>query len=81
MEPAIETRLRDIIVSQLDVQANQITAEARFIDDLGADSLDIMEMIMSIEESFGVDIPDEDADSIRTFGQAVQYIQKHAGHA
>ena len=70
----IEARVKDIVVKQLGVEADVIKAERSFVDDLGADSLDIVELVMNLEEEFGFDIPDDEAEKIRTFGNAVEYI-------
>ncbi|GAV23689.1 acyl carrier protein [Carboxydothermus pertinax] len=69
-------RVKKIIVDQLGVEEDEVTMEASFIDDLGADSLDIVELIMAFEEEFELEIPDEDAEKIRTVGDAVNYIQE-----
>jgi acyl carrier protein len=71
-------KVRGIIVDQLGVEAAQVTPEASFIDDLGADSLDIVELIMAFEEEFDLDIPDEDAEKISTVQDAVDYIKERA---
>jgi len=71
-------RVKKIIVEQLGVEEDEVTMEASFIDDLGADSLDIVELIMAFEEEFELEIPDEDAEKIRTVGDAVNYIQEKA---
>ncbi|MBU0551554.1 acyl carrier protein [Myxococcota bacterium] len=73
----IEEKVREIIVDQLDVSEEEIVPEASFIDDLGADSLDLVELMMQMEEKFDVEIPDEDAENIRTVQDAVNYIQQH----
>ena len=70
-------RLKGIITEQLGVDEEDITPEARFVDDLNADSLDLVELIMSLEEEFGVEIPDEDAEKIVTVQNAVSYIETH----
>ena len=77
MGQSVEERVRKIIVERLNVDEGEVTMEASFIDDLGADSLDIVELVMALEESFGVQIPDEDAEKITTVKQAIEYIQKH----
>ncbi|AVX20179.1 MAG: acyl carrier protein [Bacillota bacterium] len=69
-------RVKKIIVEQLGVEEEEVTMEAAFIDDLGADSLDIVELVMAFEEEFGLEIPDEDAEKIRTVGDAVNYINE-----
>ena len=74
---SIEERVKQIIVEQLDVSEEEVTPEASFIDDLGADSLDIVELVMAMEETFDVEIPDEEADNIRTVQDAINYIQQH----
>ncbi len=71
-------KVKKIIVEQLSAEESEVTPEASFIEDLGADSLDIVELIMALEEEFGVEIPDEDAEKIATVGDAVKYIQEHA---
>lgn len=69
-------RLRNIIVDQLNVNPEAVTPEARFQEDLGADSLDVVELVMKIEDEFKIEIPDEDAEKIRTVGDAVKYIEE-----
>ena len=71
---AVEEKVKSIIVEQLGVDANEVTAEASFVDDLGADSLDIVELVMAFEEAFDLDIPDEDAEKIATVKDAIDYI-------
>ena len=78
MEP-IADRVKKIIVDQLGVEEDTVTPEASFVDDLGADSLDTVELVMALEEEFGVEIPDEDAEKITRVKEAVDYIEKHAG--
>jgi acyl carrier protein len=73
-----EEKVKEIIVEQLGVSAEQVKPEARFIDDLGADSLDTVELIMALEEEFGVEIPDEDAEKMVTVGDALNYLKEHA---
>ena len=68
-------KIKAIIADQLNIDENEIVAEAAFIDDLGADSLDIVELIMSMEEEFGMEIPEEDIESLSTVGAAVEYIK------
>ena len=75
-EKEVEEKIREIIIDQLGVNAEQITLEASFTDDLGADSLDAMELVMALEEEFGLEISQEDAEKIITVGDAVQYIIK-----
>ena len=73
-------RVKKIVVEHLGVEADKVTPEASFIDDLGADSLDIVELVMEFEKEFNIDIPDEDAEKLRTVGDAVGYLnQKMAG--
>jgi acyl carrier protein len=72
-----EDRVKEIIVEQLGVSADQVKPEARFIDDLGADSLDTVELIMALEEEFNVEIPDEDAEKMATVGDAMSYLRDH----
>jgi len=72
----LEQTIRTLVAQQLDVDAAQVTMEARFLDDLGADSLDLVELVMAIEEEFEVEIPDEEAEKIVTVGDAVAYVNK-----
>jgi acyl carrier protein len=72
-----EERIREIIMEQLGVEEEQITLEASFIDDLGADSLDTVELVMAFEEEFDVEIPDEDAEKIRTVQDVIEYLNTH----
>jgi len=69
-------RVKKIIVDQLGVEINKITENSSFVDDLGADSLDIVELIMAFEEEFDIEIPDEDAEKIKTVGDAIKYLNK-----
>lgn len=71
-------KVRDIIVEQLGVDAEEVTMDSSFIDDLGADSLDIVELIMALEEEFDMEIPDEEAEKISTVGDVVEYIKAHS---
>ena len=71
----IDQRVKDIIVEQLGVKADQVTPEAKFIEDLGADSLDTVELIMALEEEFGVEVPDEQAEKLLTVGDVTKYIE------
>lgn len=73
----VEQKVKDIIVEQLGVKKEQVTENASFIDDLGADSLDTVELVMALEEAFNIEIPDEEAEKIRTVGEAVNYINNH----
>lgn len=71
-------KVKEIIVDQLGVEEDEVTPEASFIDDLGADSLDIVELIMALEEEFGLEIPDEEAEKISTVNDAVEYIRENS---
>lgn len=72
-------RVREIVAEQLGVEEDEITMESSFIDDLGADSLDVVELIMALEEEFDIEIPDEEAEKLSTVGDAVEYIKQHTG--
>jgi acyl carrier protein len=76
---ALEERVAEIIVQQLGVAREEVVAEASFIDDLGADSLDIVELVMAMEEEFNIEIPDEDAEKIQTIGAAIAYLRGKLG--
>ncbi len=78
MAESVFERVKKIIIDQLGVNEEQVTPEASFVDDLGADSLDTVELVMSFEEEFGIEIPDEDAEKIRTIDNAVTYIEEHS---
>ncbi len=73
----VEQRVREIVAEQLERDVNEVTNMASFIDDLGADSLDIVELVMKMEEEFGIEIPDEEAEKIKTVNDVVQYITTH----
>ena len=73
-DKSIEDRVKDIIVDQLGVNADQVTLEAKFIEDLGADSLDTVELVMAFEEEFEIDVPDEEAEKLQSVGDVVPYI-------
>ncbi len=75
----VEQKVKEIIVEQLGVDEAQVDKTASFVDDLGADSLDIVELVMAFEESFKLDVPDEDAEKLKTVGDAIQYITGHTG--
>ena len=77
----IATRVKKIVVEHLGVEDAKVTAEANFIDDLGADSLDTVELVMAFEEEFGVEIPDEAAEKIQTVQNAIDFIEKNAAAA
>lgn len=77
-DQTIADRVKDILVEQLGVNPEQVTPEAKFIEDLGADSLDTVEIVMAFEEEFGLDIPDDEAEKIATVQQAVDYISENA---
>ncbi len=77
MSAAVEDKVKKIIIDQLGVDEAEVTPEAKFIDDLGADSLDTVELVMALEEEFGIEIPDEDAEKIATVRDAIAYIQDH----
>ena len=70
----IESKVKDIIVEQLGVSADQVKPEAKFIEDLGADSLDTVELVMAFEEEFGIEVPDEDAEKLQSVGDVVSYV-------
>lgn len=76
---SVEDRVKKIVVEQLGVKEDEVVAEASFVDDLGADSLDTVELVMALEEEFETEIPDEDAEKITTFKEALDYIKEHAG--
>ncbi len=74
-----EAKIKDIIVEQLGVNADQVTREAKMIEDLGADSLDAVELVMAIEEEFGIEVPDEEAEKLTSVGDIVDYVDKNSG--
>jgi acyl carrier protein len=74
-DKSVQDRVKEIIVEQLGVNPDQVTTEAKFIEDLGADSLDTVELVMAFEEEFGAEIPDEDAEKMQTVGDVVKYIE------
>ncbi len=74
---ALEEKIKKIIVEQLGANADEVTPEASFIDDLGADSLDTVELVMALEEEFDIEIPDEDAEKITTVEGAIKYVKEH----
>ena len=73
----VEQKVKEIIINELGVEQEKVTPEARFVDDLGADSLDTVELVMAFEEEFGMEIPDEDAEKLQTVGDAISYIQNN----
>ena len=75
---AVADKVKSIIVEQLGVDEEEVTPDASFVDDLGADSLDTVELVMALEEEFDTEIPDEQAEKIQTVGQAIEYITAHA---
>ena len=77
-EKPTEQRVKDIIVEQLGVKADQVTPEAKFIEDLGADSLDTVELVMALEEEFGNEIPDEQAEKLQSVSDVIKYVEESA---
>ncbi len=77
-EKSIEEKVKDIIVEQLGVNPEQVTSTASFIEDLGADSLDTVELVMAFEEEFGVEVPDEDAEKLQSVGDVIKYIEERS---
>ncbi|MDZ4864948.1 MAG: acyl carrier protein [Gemmatimonadota bacterium] len=75
----VEDRVKDIIVEELGVEREKLTAEASFMEDLGADSLDTVELVMAFEKEFDIDIPDEEAEKLRTVGDALKYLHEKLG--
>ena len=74
-EKSIEQRIKDIIIEQLGVTADQVTPEAKFIEDLGADSLDTVELVMALEEEFGLEIPDDEAEKLQSVGDVIKHVE------
>lgn len=77
-EQIVLEQVKKVVVDQLGVKDSEVTKESSYVDDLGADSLDTVELVMALEETFGIEIPDEDAEKIKTVGDTVAYIMKHA---
>ena len=78
-DKSIEDRVKDIIVDQLGVNADQVTIEAKFVEDLGADSLDTVELVMAFEEEFDIEVPDEEAEQLQSVGDVITYINSAKG--
>ena len=74
---SVEEKVKEIIVDQLGVDESEVTPDAKFIDDLGADSLDIVELVMALEEEYDIEISDEEAEKIQTVGDAIEFIKSH----
>lgn len=79
MADNIEAKVKEIIINELGVEPEKVTPDASFVEDLGADSLDTVELVMAFEEEFGMEIPDEEAEQLQTVGDAVRYIQERQG--
>jgi acyl carrier protein len=79
MADNVEAKVREIIINELGVEPEKVTPEASFVEDLGADSLDTVELVMAFEEEFGMEIPDEEAEQLQSVGDAIRYIQSKAG--
>ncbi len=77
-DKSIEEKIRDIIVDQLGVNAEQVVPEAKFIEDLGADSLDTVELVMAFEEEFSIDVPDEEAEKLQSVNDVIRYVEEHS---
>ena len=74
-----EAKVKEIIINELGVESEKVTTDASFVEDLGADSLDTVELVMAFEEEFGMEIPDEEAEQLQSVGDAIRYIQEKAG--
>jgi len=74
----IDQRVKDIVVEQLGVKPDQVTPQAKFIEDLGADSLDTVELVMALEEEFGIEVPDEQAEKLQSVGDVIKYVEDNA---
>lgn len=79
MAENVEAKVKEIIVNELGVEPEKVTEEASFVEDLGADSLDTVELVMAFEEAFDIEIPDEDAEKLQTVGDAMRYLKEHQG--
>jgi acyl carrier protein len=79
MAENIEAKVKEIIINELGVEPEKVTPEASFVEDLGADSLDTVELVMAFEEEFGIEIPDEDAEQMQTVGDAIRYLLENKG--
>jgi acyl carrier protein len=77
-DKSIEEKVRDIIVDQLGVNAEQVVPEAKFIEDLGADSLDTVELVMAFEEEFSIEVPDEEAEKLQSVNDVIRYVEEHS---
>jgi acyl carrier protein len=77
MAEGSEGKVKEIIITELGVESEKVTAMASFVEDLGADSLDTVGLVMAFEDEFGIDIPDEDAEQMRTVGDAIKYLDEH----
>ena len=75
MSDSVEAKVKEIIINELGVDPDKVTPEASFVEDLGADSLDTVELVMAFEEEFGIEIPDEDAEGLQTVGDAIRYLK------
>ena len=79
MSDSIEAKVKEIIINELGVEPEKVTPEASFVEDLGADSLDTVELVMAFEEEFGLEIPDEEAEQLQTVADAIRYLKEHKG--
>ena len=79
MAESVEAKVKEIIVNELGVEAEKVTEDASFVEDLGADSLDTVELVMAFEEEFDIEIPDEDAEKLQTVGDAMRYLKENQG--
>mgnify|MGYP001249849613 CR=1 FL=1 len=81
MSDNIEAKVKEIIINELGVEPEKVTPEASFVEDLGADSLDTVELVMAFEEEFGIEIPDEEAEQLQTVADAIRYLKEHKGES